>query len=259
MSFTSDIDDAFFPRLIEVCTDLQCEPLHLMSVMMSEAGVRADAWNDNPKTLPPEQRWNASGLIQFMPATLIGLGWAHGHAAFRQLSATDQLPWVRAYFAPHRGKLVSIGAIYTATFLPALLSHAGDSDFVLTAKNGPLGWAYSPNAAFDANHDLAITVGELELAVVRNCHGPRWAELVSRLTGKTVDVNVVDDSGLRTTLGIQRALSRLGFSPGPLDGIPGPRTHDAVVAFQSQRGLVADGIVGPITREALIVAIATAQ
>lgn len=252
---TSDIDDAFFPLLKTVCAYLQCEPLSLMSVMMSESGVRASAWNDNPKSLPPEQRWNASGLIQFMPKTLLGLGWVKGHAAFRTLTATQQLEYVKRYFGPHIGRLVSIGAIYTATFLPALLSHAGDPNFVLTAKNGPLGWAYSPNAAFDANHDLAITVGELESAVLRNCVGARWRELVSRLTGDAQAPNTdLEEEGfdLRTTLGVQRALARLGFNPGPIDGLPGKLTTAAILYFQQgHTELVADGIYGPKTRQAL--------
>jgi hypothetical protein len=75
-----------------------------------------------------------------------------------------------------------VGGLYTATFLPALVAHAGDPNFVLTAKAGVLPWAYGPNAAFDANRDLRITVGELELAVARNCVGARWDELVARLT-----------------------------------------------------------------------------
>jgi hypothetical protein len=181
-SVTEDIDAGFFPKLRLVAMALGARAFDMISVMYAESACKATAHNDNPKSLPPEKRWNASGLIQFMPPTLIGLGWTQGHAAFRQLSATEQLSWVERYYRPHRGQLGSIGALYVATFLPALLKHAGDPDFVLTAKNGALPWAYSPNASFDANHDLQITVGELELAVARQCHGARWAELVTRLT-----------------------------------------------------------------------------
>lgn len=179
---SSDIDDDFFPKLRLVAMALGARARDMMAVMYSESACRADAWNDNPKSLPPEKRWNASGLIQFMPPILVGLGWTAGHAAFRKLTATEQLSWVERYYRAYRGHLGSVGGLYVATFLPALIKHAGDPSFVLTAKAGVLPWAYGPNAAFDANHDLAITVGELEQAVARNCHGARWEELLARLT-----------------------------------------------------------------------------
>lgn len=179
---TQDIGDDFFPRLKLVAMSLGARAKDMLSVMYSESACKATAWNDNPKSLPPEKRWNASGLIQFMPPTLIGLGWTAGHAAFRTLSATDQLSWVERYYRPYRGHLGSIGGLYVATFLPALIKNAGNPDFVLTAAAGPLPWAYAPNAAFDANRDQRITVRELEDAVRRNCTGARWDDLVARLS-----------------------------------------------------------------------------
>lgn len=50
---------------------------------------------------------------------------------------------------------------------------------------------------------------------------------------------------------VQQALAARGFSPGNIDGLWGSRTEAAVRAFQQAHGLVADGIVGPRTREAL--------
>ncbi len=46
---------------------------------------------------------------------------------------------------------------------------------------------------------------------------------------------------------VQRKLSVLGYYTGAIDGIFGPLTRQAVVAFQRDQGLVADGIVGPRT------------
>jgi len=60
-----------------------------------------------------------------------------------------------------------------------------------------------------------------------------------------------------TVLAIQRALLGLGYDPGPLDNIMGPLTQKAIKAFQSDKGLQVDGIVGPITTAALNFAIAT--
>lgn len=50
---------------------------------------------------------------------------------------------------------------------------------------------------------------------------------------------------------MQRRLSNWGFYDGPISGIFGAQTHDAVVRFQRANGLDPDGIVGPITRAAI--------
>ncbi len=46
---------------------------------------------------------------------------------------------------------------------------------------------------------------------------------------------------------IQSLLNRIGYNAGPVDGIFGPRTQQAVIAFQRDNGLTPDGIVGPAT------------
>ena len=46
---------------------------------------------------------------------------------------------------------------------------------------------------------------------------------------------------------VQSLLNRIGYNAGPVDGVFGNRTYQAVVAFQSNNGLAADGIVGPAT------------
>ena len=51
--------------------------------------------------------------------------------------------------------------------------------------------------------------------------------------------------------GLQVALYRFGHYKGPIDGISGPMTERAIVAFQRERKLTADGKVGKQTRVAL--------
>ena len=46
---------------------------------------------------------------------------------------------------------------------------------------------------------------------------------------------------------LQIALQETGNGPGPIDGVFGSQTEAAVKAFQAERGITVDGIVGPIT------------
>ncbi|HZK34867.1 MAG TPA: peptidoglycan-binding domain-containing protein [Bacillota bacterium] len=50
---------------------------------------------------------------------------------------------------------------------------------------------------------------------------------------------------------VQSALTGAGYNVGPLDGIYGPITMQAVIDFQLDNGLVPDGIVGPMTWAAI--------
>ncbi len=54
-----------------------------------------------------------------------------------------------------------------------------------------------------------------------------------------------------STAALQAALGQLQLYDGYVDGIGGPLTRRAVVAFQRRRGLAADGVPGPRTRRAL--------
>jgi peptidoglycan hydrolase-like protein with peptidoglycan-binding domain len=51
--------------------------------------------------------------------------------------------------------------------------------------------------------------------------------------------------------GLQNALSLRGYSPGPIDGVFGSGTEEAVKYFQGDSALAQDGIVGPRTWESL--------
>ncbi len=62
------------------------------------------------------------------------------------------------------------------------------------------------------------------------------------------------DTGAQVKV-LQRALARLGFSAGKIDGQYGAATEAAVKRFQAAAGLTADGIVGPKTLAALTTAL----
>ncbi|WP_221794987.1 TIGR02594 family protein [Aquisediminimonas sediminicola] len=46
---------------------------------------------------------------------------------------------------------------------------------------------------------------------------------------------------------LQQALQQWGYDPGPIDGVNGVRTHQAIRAFQRDQRLSVDGVAGPMT------------
>ena len=100
--YTKDHDEDFYVGLKAIAAEIRPDinetqtARNMACVMMAESGVYAAAHNPNG---------HASGLIQFMPDTLARLGWNEGHEAFRRLSATEQLPFVRAYYRPYMNQL----------------------------------------------------------------------------------------------------------------------------------------------------------
>ena len=50
---------------------------------------------------------------------------------------------------------------------------------------------------------------------------------------------------------VQTRLAGLGFDPGPIDGVRGPKTDAAIVAFKQSIGFQARAYIGPLTLAAL--------
>jgi peptidoglycan hydrolase-like protein with peptidoglycan-binding domain len=119
------------------------------------------------------------------------------------------------------------------------LSRAGYAPGPLDGRYGPLTAAAVER--FQANHALPVD------GIV----GP-----VTRLALQAAPVLALGAGegtahGSPAVAGLQRRLSRAGFTPGPIDGRFGPRTERAVVDFQRAHHLTVDGIAGPVTDRAL--------
>ena len=95
----------FYPKLVEICNESGIKPEDLLNVTQLESGLNPAA--KNPKS-------NASGLIQFMPKTLKGLGYTDTPEQFRQLSGEDQLDFVKKYIKSHGSKFRSAAHYYVA-------------------------------------------------------------------------------------------------------------------------------------------------
>ena len=175
MAETDDLSPVFFSELTAMCARLGCDSLDMLKVMFSEGGVRATAHN---------QASDASGLIQFIPSTLRGVGWTDGTAAFRQLPAEAQLPFVEKFFQPFKSKgLNTVTRVYQAVFLPASLDAGAGDDTVVCGQQGPFAAAYASNRTVDRAGKGFISVGDLRAAVENRARGSRWDEIVRRLGG----------------------------------------------------------------------------
>lgn len=253
--YSASLPDEFFSAFVSMCDRLECSPVDMASCWMSESGLSPSAHNSGG---------NASGLFQAMPSTLLLLGYHGKWDQFIQLSALDQLPWAEKYYRNRRGQLVSAGACYLATFMPALMAHANEPTFVICGRHGPYGYAYAGNyAAFDPMDKGYITVSDLSDRISRVATGPRWQEISARIALAMQSKDTRRDIQVPTGYMLkpeewQAALTTLGF-PCQADGIWGVESMAACVAFQASHGLVADGICGPVTRSAMAGALLAAN
>ncbi len=88
--------------------------------------------------------------------------------------------------------------------------------------------------------DQQIQDLQYQLESSQRAMGGSSSNFSSRGTG------VVRASGVSIS-DVQRALTRAGLDPGPIDGKAGKKTKAAIKEFQQRNGLTADGIVGERT------------
>jgi hypothetical protein len=188
-------DPGFYQKLLEVSSEVQMKPEDLLNVMAVESGIDPTAHNANG---------NASGLIQFMPATLKGLGYKGTHADFRQMSSIDQLDYVKKYIlgnmAYNGGPFTSAAQYYVANFLPVALQlpgvKEGDPSTIIVAKNPDKPHLpnvsthmesvyYNANPSLDADKDGVITYGDIQTVLSRASAGKNFNAALAQLQNNT--------------------------------------------------------------------------
>jgi len=140
------VSPKFKSKLIEIADGLGCDPSLLMAAMAFETA----------ETFSPSIRnkfSGATGLIQFMPKTAKGLGTTTDDLA--QMTAEDQLDFVRKYLQPFKGKMKTLSDVYMSILLP---SAVGQPEAKVLFKQPST--AYTQNQGLDANKDGQITKGE---------------------------------------------------------------------------------------------------
>ncbi len=168
------------------------------------------------------------------------VGWLHGRHNFGEAfdlvgSDPDRNPWANSL------PWVELGAIYQAHEC----TWGGD-------------WDSDGDRRDQTFHDLVhgqlngYTLGELRNGVLADAHCFLEVEWLRWWMGE------IEGSRVYAAC-MQRMVARLGHNPGPVDGLPGPRTQEALANFAVHRGVCIPatraGLLGEVIREAMLSAI----
>lgn len=141
---------AFLDKVQRVASFLGVNPNWLMFVM----------WFETAHTLNSkiQNSIKATGLIQFMPATAIGLGTTVD--ALKAMSNVEQLDYVQKHLAPFKGRYKDFVDLYCAIFWPAAVGK--DDSYRITSDIVAV-----QNPIFDLNGDKDIEKSEIRTALMR--------------------------------------------------------------------------------------------
>lgn len=185
------------------------KPEDILAIMVSESGINPQAHNPHG---------GATGLVQFMPSVLKGLGFKGDSKDFGMLSGEDQLPYVKKLIENNmqlnNGPFTSAAQYYTAVFWPAGLKlpgvRRGDPSTIIVEENPPTitdangkqyskkyydvgikinpgyeGLAYRSNPLFHGQTAGAITYGDMMKQVEKNKKTPMYQQALTAMNQQT--------------------------------------------------------------------------
>jgi len=201
----SNLGSNFYPKLIQMTSELGMKPEDLLATMVSESGIQSDAHNPG----------GASGLIQFMPESLKGVGYQGTPAEFRQTSGEEQLQYIKRYIQDkmkyNGGPFKSGAQYYVANFWPVALKLPGiqnedpstrivegnperDASGKYSKKYLDIGIkisanyesiAYKGNTLFDKGNKGYITYGDMEKQVEQNKRSATYQKAITAMRDST--------------------------------------------------------------------------
>lgn len=122
--------DAFINKVIDVANYLEVKPEHLMFLMWFETGHTLDSTIQNSI--------GATGLIQFMPKTAIGLGTTTDK--LKQMTNVEQMEFVKKHLSQFKGKYKDYVDLYCGIFWPMAVGKPDTFQIgnEIVAKQNPL-------------------------------------------------------------------------------------------------------------------------
>jgi hypothetical protein len=149
IAWGSKVSQTFRDRVWWIADTLGVDPDYLMACMAWESG---ESFSPSKKNMAGS---GATGLIQFMPSTAVGLGTSTNKLA--KMTAEDQLNYVYLYFRPYANKLTNLGDVYMAILWP---KGVGKDDTYVLWDKGQSPITFRQNAGLDVNKDGRVTRAE---------------------------------------------------------------------------------------------------
>lgn len=149
IAWGSKVSPTFKDRVLWTAEALGTNPDYLMACMHWESG---GTFSPSVKNAAGS---GATGLIQFMPKTAIGMGTTVAKLA--AMTAEDQLRWVYEYFKPWAGRLNNLGDVYMAILWP---KGVGKPDHFVLFDRSKAPTTFRQNAGLDVNKDGLVTRAE---------------------------------------------------------------------------------------------------
>jgi uncharacterized protein (TIGR02594 family) len=186
--------------------------------------------------------WVADDAVPWCAAFANAMLAQAGIDGTRSLAARSFLKWGRKVAKPYRGCIV----VFSRGAAP-WQGHVGFVEKVSDASVWCLG----------GNQGDGVNIRRYARSRVLGFREPKSASrhftvLPADEVRTDVPVWLMPGSQGPKVLEAQRALAGKGFRPGLEDGVFGPRTARAVVAFKRKSGLSARPVIGPVTWEKLI-------
>lgn len=146
-----DNKSAFISKVIDISNTLGIDANWLMAVINFESAGTFSPSVKNPSS-------GATGLIQFIPSTALGLGTTVDSLA--SMSNVNQLDYVLKYYNTYKSKIISYVDLYLATLFPKALGKP--DNYILQTDTISAGSIAKNNPVFDLNKNNEITVGEVK-------------------------------------------------------------------------------------------------
>lgn len=150
ISWGKCVDAFFIKKLMEITKELKWIPQQASWLMGCIAFETGETFSPTIKNAAGS---GAIGLIQFMPKTAIALG--TDTFSLSQMTAVQQLEFVKKYFAAYNLKVQTLEDMYMAILIPKYIGTANKEPIFKSPSI-----AFKQNAGLDVNKDGVVTKGE---------------------------------------------------------------------------------------------------